>query len=270
MGKNGYRVQLLAPPQAAPLASGTPVILNRQLYQRHFISMQRLRARCYLEDGAIESWQVDSHGRFWMEGDDISWHFLLVDEQEEAIACLRLLLHARTAGFDQLRIAHASIANDPLWGGKLRAAINSDLRKARTLGIGYAEIGGWAIAANYRCTKAALETLVASYAWGQLVGGCLTSCTATVRHRSAMILRRLGGESLAADGEPIPPYNDPQYGCEMEVLRFDSRVIDARFMKMVNEMRQKLEGSTVLRAALSEVEEINKPIPLGQQLLALA
>jgi hypothetical protein len=269
MGHHGYRVQLLAPAEGARALAGTVIAEDAQLYRYHLSSLQRLRARCYLEDGAIEPWQIDDQGRFLMEEDESSWHFLLIDGQDETIACLRLLLHSNAVRFEQLRLSHASIANDPLWSGKLRHAVEADLAEACRAGMGYAELGGWAIAAEHRCTKAALETLVASYAWGQMIGGCLTSCTATVRHRSAMILRRVGGENLSFEGEIIPPYIDPQYGCSMEVLRFDSRVVDSRFAQLVKQMRDKLASSTVIRAGRTASEEISEEFSFGQSLLAL-
>ncbi len=169
-------------------------------------------------------------------------------------------MHANTVSFDQLRLTHSHLAKDPVWGAKLRAAVEADLDEARRQNIGYAELGGWAIDADYRCTKAALETLVASYAWGQMVGDCLSSCTATIRHRSAMILRRLGGKSLAVNGEIIPAYNDPHYGCQMEILRFDSREIDSRFVKLVEETREQLEASTVIRPCATPVDELERAV----------
>ncbi len=269
MGQTGYRVQLLAPAQAGPLVSNASISADAELHLHYLSSLQRLRAQAYLEDGAIEPWQIDGNGRFWMDGDEESWHFLLVDEQENAVACLRLFLHENTVSVDRLRLMHSSIAKDPVWGAKLRVAVEEELAEARRAKIGYAELGGWAIAAGYRCTKAAVETLLASYAWGQMVGGCISSCTATIRHRSATILRRIGGKSLCANSETIPPYSDPQYGCLMEILRFDSREVDTRFVKLVEETRRKLEVSTVIRPGLSGAEEITEQMSVGNSLLAL-
>jgi len=269
MGQTGYRVQLLAPAEAGRVVSNASISADGELHQHYLSSLQRLRAQVYLEDGAIHPWQLDHYGRFWMDGDEKSWHFLLVNAQERAVACLRLFLHENTVSFDQLRLTHSSVAKDPVWGTKLRVAVEKELVEARRANIGYAELGGWAIDPEYRCTKAALETLIASYAWGQMIGNCLSSCTATVRHRSATILRRIGGESLIANGEAIPPYIDPQYGCLMEILRFDSRDINARFAKLVEETRQKLEACTVIRPGLSGAEELAEQLSVGRSLLAL-
>jgi len=269
MGQTGYRVQLLAPAHAGTLVSEVPTLEDPELHDHYLSSLQCLRAQAYLEDGAIEPWQIDNRGRFWMDGDEESWHFLLVNDANRAIACLRLLLHENTISFDQLRLTRSHLANDPVWGAKLRTAVEADLVEARQQNIGYAELGGWAIDADYRCTKAALETLLASYAWGQIVGDCLSSCTATVRHRSAMILRRLGGKSLTANGEIIPSYHDPHYGCQMEILRFDSRDIDNRFVRLVRETRQQLESSTVIRTCSSPVAELKEQLSIRRSLLAL-
>lgn len=269
MGQTGYRVQLLAPAQAGRLVSDASISADAEFHGHYLSSLQRLRAQTYLEDGAIERCQVDQNGCFRMDGDDESWHFLLVNDQEDVIACLRLFLHENTISFDQLRLTHSAIAKDPLWSTKLRRAVEQELYAARQADIGYAELGGWAIASEYRSTKAALETLLASYAWGQMIGDCLSSCTATVRHRSAAILRRIGGQSLSIDGEVIPPYADPQYGCMMEILRFDSREIDSRFSKLVAETRQKLEASVIIRPGLSTAEELSEEISVRQSLVAL-
>ncbi len=91
MGQTGYRVQLLAPAHAGALTPRVSTQENADLHSHYLSSLQRLRAQAYLEDGAIEPWQVDGSGRFRMEGDEESWHFLLVNEDDQVIACLRLL-----------------------------------------------------------------------------------------------------------------------------------------------------------------------------------
>lgn len=239
-----YRVQLLAPNKQE-----TPTVVHEGKYNHYLDSLQRLRARIYLEDGAIQPHQIQDH-KFTMEMDLESWHFLLVDSCEDVVACLRILLHPATATFDRLRLQHCPLATDPYWGTKLRGAVEEDLVQTRSEQIGYAELGGWAIAPKYRCTKAALEILVSSYVWGEMIGGCVSSCTATVRHKSSTILRKIGGKNYSYQGEDIPAYHDPQYGCLMEILRFDSRCINPKFIQIVQEMRSKVENSTIFCAAI--------------------
>lgn len=206
-----------------------------------------------MKDGAIQSWELDEDGRFHMQGDEQSWHFLLIDDQDEVIGCARYLLHPGNVRYDQLRLRQAAIANDPAWSEKVKTAVEADLDYARKEGLSYVELGGWALSEEWRGTKAALEILLASYAWAQSIGNCICACTATVRNNSASILRRIGGESLQTANESLPTYSDPQYGCLMELLRFDSRKVDQRFAGIVDQIKWKLAKSVVISGVRNPV-----------------
>ena len=245
MGPN-YRFQLLAPPERNSSFGRSKV--DEHLYYHFLSSMQKLRGKIYLKDHAIQPWQLDDEGRFAMPGDERSWHFLLLDETQEVIGCARYLVHSNTVPFERLRISHSALANDKTLGPKVRLAVESDLRLARAHGMSYVEAGGWALAEEWRGTRAALEILVASYALAHLWGGCLGSCYATVRHSSSSILRRIGGSPLEVKGETLPPYEDPHYGCRMELLRFDSRTPAPRFVPLINLLKAKLAGSVAICA----------------------
>ncbi len=210
--------------------------------------MQRLRGRVYLKDGAIQPCELDYEDRFRMRGDEQSWHFLLVEDDQNVIGCARYLVHPNTVRFERLRIAESAQAKDSYWGPRVRRAVETDLRRARAYHQSYVEIGGWALSEEWRGTKAAMEILVASYALAHLWGGCVASCMATVRHCSSSMLRRIGGESLEAAGESLPPYEDPQYGCLMELLRFDSRSPVQRFVPLIDQLKARMANATVLRA----------------------
>lgn len=252
MQQNSYRFQLLAPAEAGIRATSLHCIGNSELYEKYLGSMQRLRGRVYLKDTAIQPWDLDSTGRHRMDDDTRCWHLLLVDSSDEVVGCARYLLHPPNVLFENLRLRHAPLATHPFWGKRLRKAIEADLKLAREAQLGYAELGGWAIAEQYRNTRAALEILLGSYAWGQLIGNCICCCTATVRNRSSSILRRIGGMSLVSDGEPLPPYDDPQYGCVMEVLRFDSQSLDPRFRPLVNELQAQLRHTESISRVAGE------------------
>jgi len=235
--QQNYRFQLLAPPQTRFSASFGRAKFNEQLHCQYLAALQSLRGRIYLKDGAIQPWELKEDGRFPMAGDDQSWHFLLIDEYERTIGCAKYLVHPSTVPFEMLRIYHSPIMRDEHWGGKVRKAVEADLQRARREDLAYVEVGGWALSEEWRGTRAALEILVASYALGHLWGGCLGSCTATVRHHSASILRRIGGSSFCLGDEPIPPYQDPRYGCTMELLRFDSRSPAKRFVPLIDQLK---------------------------------
>jgi hypothetical protein len=268
MGQTSYQFQLLAPSQPEWLSGYPPVTTRPDLYETYLSSIQRLRGETYLADGAISLAQLDAQGRHRFEDDEQCWHFLLVDRNQNVIACARYRRHPATVCFDDLRLKHAAIAADPCWGPKLRAAVEADLRLVRARGESYVEIGGWAIAKEHRNTRAALDTLLASYAWGEMIGGCISTCTATYRNNSAPILRRIGGVSLTYAGEEIPPYLDPAYGCKMEILRFDSHVLDQRFVKAVTDMRLRLMDSVILCASAG-TDEVLEEVAFQKSLVAL-
>jgi predicted GNAT family N-acyltransferase len=257
--RQNYHFQLLAPPQTRPDGTFGRCKINEQLYGHYLASMQRLRGQVYLKDGAIQPCELDDEDRFRMRGDEQSWHFLLVEDDQNVIGCARYLVHPNTVSFHKLRIAEAAQARDPYWGQRVRQAVEADLRRARACNQSYVEIGGWALAEEWRGTKAALEILVASYALAHLWGGCIASCMATVRHCSSSILRRIGGTSLQIGGETVPPYQDPHYGCLMEMLRFDSNSPVQRFLPLIDQLKSKLGNSTVIRA---RKEEFSRSFPL--------
>jgi hypothetical protein len=125
-------------------------------------------------------------------------------------------------------------------------AVESDLSLARREKLRYAEIGGWAVAKGSRCTTEGLVLALAAFSFGRLFGGALGMTTATLRHSSARILRRLGGSHLQANGVVVAPYYDPQYGCHMEVLRFDSRQPCAKYSRLIDILKEKLASALVI------------------------
>ena len=83
--RQNYRFQLLAPPQTRSGRVFGRSKIDEQLYDQRLGSVQSLRGRVYLKDGAIQSCELDDLGRFVMRGDEQSWHFLLIDQQDETI-----------------------------------------------------------------------------------------------------------------------------------------------------------------------------------------
>ena len=230
------RLLLVAPPHAC-LPDGFHNIRSdtagRDLY---LAAMQRLRGRAYLEDGAIEPRQISSGGRHCMAIDDESWHLLGLDSSGAVCGCVRYYAHDSQARFTDLSVRRSAIAACESWGGKFRSAVEAELQRARSGNLSYVEVGGWAIAPERRCTAEALRTALATYSLARILGGCIGITTATVRHHSSSILRRIGGSSLQLAGTAIPPYYDPQYGCDMEVLRFDSAFPAPQYSRQVDEL----------------------------------
>ncbi len=98
----------------------------------------------------------------------------------------------------------------------------------------YAELGGWAVSKERRCTSEGLMLALAGYGLSRLWALAIGITAANVTHASSSILRRLGGSYLEVDGTTIPAYYDPQYNTMIELLRFDSRRPSAKFNGLID------------------------------------
>jgi hypothetical protein len=237
--------------------------LHEEEHADQVAKVQQMRGRIYLEDGAIEPWQLTGDGRFRLHEDENRWHLLTVKEQQLR-GCASLKVYIPPTAFSDLGVSQSAQARCSQWGSALRKSVSLDLQLAQTELLRYVEAGGWALAPELRCTAEALHIALASYALGELLGGCLGLSTATVRHHSASILRRLGGSTLVCDGQPLPPYYDPAYRCEMEIVRFDSRMPSPKYQALVNQLKAELALAPVVCAAFGTPEELET-----RQLLAL-
>jgi hypothetical protein len=243
-----YGFQILAP-YRSPFAGQFKEVEDGVLHNRLLRAVQQLRGQIYLQDGAIRADDLDGEGRFRMRGDEEAWHLILSDSNHQVIGSARYLVYPNTVSFESLRISHSALARDPEWAAMFKAAVEADLRLAQERNHPYVEVGGWALAPEWRGTRAALEIAVGSFALGQLWGGAIGACSATFRHGSASILGRLGGRPLQAAGISLPCYYDPQYGCMMEVLRFDYLSPDARFEPLLRVLVEKLSASPTISSS---------------------
>ncbi len=231
--RNQYVV--LPPAGLAVPRSFRRVVFDNQRHSALLAGMQRLRGKIYLDDGAIRPIDLTPDGRHQPPSDARAWHVLSLDEGGRVVACIRYLDERDTSGFRELWVSHASLAHCPRQGWKLRGAVASTLQYAREAQLGFGSVGGWATAPEERRTAAPVAILLATYGLLELLGGCLGVATATFRHRSASILRKIGLTPLSWSGSELPPYFDPQYGCEMEVLGFDSGYPNPRYRDAVDE-----------------------------------
>ena len=239
------RLALLAPPNAFIPNVFSDVRGDDEGHRALFSQMQRFRGQVYLKDGAIkQSDLVD--GRHVVEADDYSWHLLVHDENGKIDGCIRYQAHDTRSLFCRLSVFSTAIAACPRWGPAVKQAVHLEVTRARSLNLSFVEVGGWALAEHVRGTSEALRLGLAAYSLGQLMGGAVGMSTATRRHCSSSILRRMGGESLKYAGVPIPAYYDPQYECEMEILRFSSWSPNPRFTFWVEEIRQSLQHIPVV------------------------
>jgi len=208
--------------------------------------VQRFRGGIYLKDGAIQAQDLTADGRHLTAEDDTSWHMLLLDEERRVKACALYLEHEADVTFDQLRVRHAGMAHDTEWRPKLMRAVQSELNLAKAAGMRYVELGGWAVTQDSRGTAGPLALALAVYGFSRRGAGALGMTTATFRHCSATILKRLGGDRFEVDGQVLPPYFDSRYQCLMELLRFDSRKPNSKYLGLIDQVRDTLQRITVV------------------------
>jgi hypothetical protein len=253
------RLLLLAPQHAQV----PPVFQNFRYHAaRHeqlLAGMQRLRGTVYLQDGAIGPRELSADGRHCLRIDRDSWHLLSIDRYGAICGCVRYCAHSCTASFRQLWVGRSALASSPVWGARFRSAVESGLRQARARNVAYVEVGGWAIEPQRRCTPEALHIALATYSLAKVLGGCIGITTATTRHRSSSILRRLGGNSLESMGEALPPYYDPQFRCEMEALCFDSERPAPKYSRSVDQLRLEILDAPVICAGMPRLEFVHLP-----------
>ena len=219
--------------------------VNNCGYDFLIAEMQRFRGAAYANDGAIRPDELTADGRHKMDVDEQSWHVLSLDERGRVCACLRYLDESCAADFNDLWVRHAAMANSPM-GPRFRQAVEQQMAESRRMRLGFGEVGGWAVAENRRGSLEPLRIILATYALLELLGGCTGVATATVRHSSSTILRRIGLQPMFADGVELPPYFDAGYGCQMEVLRFDSRFPNPKYRGWVAEFSSSLMETPVV------------------------
>ena len=196
--------------------------------------LQRLRGSVYLEDGAIRPEDLTADGRHTSPVDEKAWHVLALDSGGVVRGCARYLAHDSGVSFSELVVRNSALAHDGEWGDRLRQAVEAEIDEARVRRVSYAEVGGWAIDRSIRAGAEALRIALGTYALSRRLGGCIGLTTATVRHRSADTLQKIGGSILEHAGVPIPHYFDPQYQCQMAILRFRSDQASPRFESWID------------------------------------
>lgn len=241
-------LMLLAPTAASVPDDFRDVEVDADQHAHYLAELQRLRGSVYLEDGAIGPAQLAEDGRHIQDADVHSWHVIAVQPDGSVTACARYRPHPRTVSPEDLGVWQSALAQDEQWQPSLRAAVEHDIELARRSNRSFVEVGGWAVSRLRRGTTHAFDTAVSTYALASGLGGCIGITTATVRHCSARILRKLGGQSLQVAGVALPSYFDPKYGCEMEILRFDSNAPNRRYGAHIDRLAARFLGVPVIAA----------------------
>jgi hypothetical protein len=240
------RVVLLAPSAASVDEIFRNVDVDRGRHEQLVRDVQKLRGSIYLKDGAIQSEQLSPDGLHRTPEDEKGWHMLLLDKQRQVNACALYLEHDNTVSFEELRVRQCPLTENEEWRPRLRKAIHAELSHARRDGLQFVELGGWAVSENSRGTAGPLALALAVYSFSRRCGGALGMTTATFRHCSATILKRLGGSRFEVDGTTLPPYFDERYKCMMEMIRFDSRSPNPKYIRLIEQASQKLANILVI------------------------
>lgn len=222
----------------APLGARVPAVFKRVTvdsvdHTRLVNEMQALRGRVYLQGGYLTPAQLSARGLHQTPEDKQSWHLLMIQANGRVSSCGWYLNHENTASIEDLRVRHCPLTRVAEWREKLHAAVESEIVQARRAGLYYAELGGWAVSKERRCTSEGLMLALAGYGLSGLLGGAIGITAANMTPASS-ILRRLGGMYLEVEGTTIPAYYDPAYNTMIELLRFDSRYPSAKFGGLVD------------------------------------
>jgi hypothetical protein len=135
----------------------------------------------------------------------------------------------------------------------MRAAVEDEMLLSEALDLPFVEIGGWALEAEIRGTVEALRMVLAAYAFSREFGGAVGLATATVRHSSASILRRIGGQPLEHEGEEVPAYADGHHNCDMQLLRFYSWALNPRYDMWIDQMAEEIREIAVVSAGAPRI-----------------
>ena len=219
---------------------------DTQRHNRLLAAMQRLRGKTYLEDGAIRARDLTPDGRHFSTADERAWHVLSLDDAGNVVTCLRYLDERHSSNFNGLWVSHAALAHCPTMGWKLRKAVEDKMAHAHAARLGFGSVGGWAAAPEERRTFGPVSIILATFGLLELLGGCVGVATATFRHHSAGILRKIGLNPLRWSDADLPPYFDPQYGCEMEILEFDSRRPNPKYREAIASFMTLLKTADVV------------------------
>lgn len=244
---SGSRKLVVLAPDAAEIPEQfESSFCDAESYEELLAGMQRLRGSVYLEDDALRPSDLTHDGRHVSLADRKAWHVLALDPGGRICGCARYLAHGPDAGFSNLVIKNSALARDSHWGGRLRLAVETEMALARERGIAYAELGGWALHKAARCTTEALRIALATYSLSRRLGGCIGISTVTVRNCSSIILQKIGGTILSFAGAAMPLYYDPQYRCEMAMMRFESDQPNPRYEAWVEALRTQFSTVPVI------------------------
>ncbi|MCU1384011.1 MAG: hypothetical protein JWL71_2708 [Acidobacteria bacterium] len=245
-----HELILVAPPRAS-FTSAFKNVINDPFRNRELIhEMQALRGSIYLEERNVQRHELTADGRHRTPEDDKSWHLLMTSPDGRVRSCALYLEHEDATSIQDLRLRNCPLVKRRESRDQVKVAVETEMKRARSAGLRFAELGGWAISKERRGTPEGLMMALATYSLSRMLGGALGITTANVAHSCSSILRRLGGAYLEIDGAAIPSYFDPRYNTEIDLLRFDSRCPSPKYAELIDVVVAKLANVLVVGSAL--------------------
>ena len=245
LSPSNRRLILLAPAFDQIDARFLTTASNSDRHNHLLSKLQRFRGSMYLQDGALRPFELREDGRHCVDADYSAWHVIAVDRQGEICGCSRYRIYPFDVRFSELAVGRSALARS-IWRKDLIAAVEAERELANRKHVSFVEVGGWAISAELRRTTEALRIALATYALADYLGGCVGLTTATQRHHSAAVLKKIGGAPLRHVEKELPAYYDPEYDCEMEILKFDSAAPNPRFDPWIEQLRTQLASVEVI------------------------
>jgi hypothetical protein len=214
-------------------------LVNDAMYQNMIDEIQRFRGNVYVHDKAIPASSLDKEGRHYSDYDYQAWHIIFRDRREDLCGAIRVgLVSCTDTDVEDLQVLRflAKMPDDQRT--PLEAAVRGFLGNCRLLQPSICEPGAWAVAEDVR--KGRLAPVLAASIWSLLrvVGGASGVATATTRHGSADILKKMGGFDLILNGVPLVPFYDSYHACYMELVGFDSSYLNPRLEATVTEVQE--------------------------------
>jgi hypothetical protein len=227
-----------------PPRAGCDYFSSPQNYDALLSDIQRLRGNRYVADGAIPAAALDAHGRHVTAEDEHSYHLAVWNGVVQG--CLRIQLHPQAERhFTEFRM-YDLIRRMPVeQAKKYHAGMEEFIRCYRNSGYGAGETGGWAISEKYQGNAAMLTLPLAGWSFSRIYSRQIWIAAATERNGSAEMLKRIGGWRLKLNGEELPPFYDSAYRCQMELLCFDSDILNPKFEPAVRDLQTLLEEQCV-------------------------
>ena len=142
---------------------------------------------------------------------------------------LRVTVHRSGCRVSDLAAFSCALFFEPEWKWRSKRILLAFLQRAWTAGLYVAETGGWALGKNLRGGKKGALLALSGWAITRLVGGAKILGIVTTRCGASRLTKYLGGSELRDEQGYVPPYFDWRYGCEMEVIEFDSRQVNPIF-----------------------------------------